>query len=173
MIQTEFPPDNDSGSVSLSDTAETLVLSAIGSLSCCDVWFRVPEDWPARVTLRLYGRLGSARVLLREVPLSHVPVTPAGAEPAQLSGIAVSLRGQPVRAYEVSCAASAGPALSEGYFYLQAWHDQSGLAVSGRGSGGALSPAVSARLVGRTSTGSTAEVTSSTEGRVRVLGTRP
>jgi len=159
----DFPVTIETGEVSPT-TTETVVASEIGSLSCCDVWVRVKADWIGRVTVSVYGRLGGARVLLQRVPLGTAVTTTDG---DYLSAIVISLRGRPVRSFEVTCQANAGPGLTDGRVFLQAWHDRSGLA----GSNSVGAPLVHARLVARSSTsGATTDVTVNSSGRLRVRG---
>lgn len=171
MNTLEFPSENESGPVSLEDTEEKLVVSAIGSISSFDVWMHVHRDWLTRVYLRAYGRVGLARVLLQEVVLHDVPATDD--EGTHVAGIAISLRGQPMRAVEVTVQAVPGDPLSEGLFYLQAWHDQSPMAGAGHGDAGAPRPSFAARLVGKTESGEPKEVAVTSDGVVRTLGVRP
>lgn len=119
-MDLELPMTFESEAITLNDTAEVIVASEAGAFSCADVWFHVPEDWLSRVTVRLYARLGSIRVLVRQVVLQTAPHT-EGAGGAQ-SGIALSVRGRPCTGFDVTCQASAGDTLVDGLVYLQAWH---------------------------------------------------
>lgn len=148
-----FPITVESEPIGLNDTSEVVVASDAGAFSCADVWVNVPETWLTRVTVRLYARLGAARVLLRQVALSNVGVT-IGTDTSR-SGVAISVRGRPCTGLEVTCQASDGTALTNGLVYLQAWH----ALTEPSSSGGAPVPEVptplpltAATLVGRNQT---------------------
>jgi hypothetical protein len=165
-----LPLTVESEPITLNDTDEVIVASDAGTFSCCDVWFNVASGWVPRVTVRLYARLGAARVLVRQVGLANAPVT-IGADSSR-SGIAISLRGTPCNAFEVTCQASAGVALDNGLFYLQAWHST----VEPSSSGGAevpetpvSVPLVAATMVGRNeTTGELTEIATDAAGRIMV-----
>ena len=161
----DFPSASEATGVGLSTTDEVLILGQVGSFSACDVWMNLNPNWLNRVTLKVYARLGLARVLMRTVPLTTVPVTPSG---DTVAGIAVSLRGHPCRAYEVTVQATAGAALDGGSFYLQAWHAGGVVAASG-GEGAAPRAEVSAQLQGREPlTGAAVDVLVDDEGRMLI-----
>jgi len=164
MQEDEFPATVEAGPLSLPDDEEVVVASDIGSFSSCDVWFAVPSAWVSQVTLRLYARLGRARVLLRAVALSNVATTSSG---DQRSGIAVSVRGRPCRAFEVSLyTRSAG--LVDGHVYLQSWHGGADIAMA-PGDDPAPGVSVTARLQGRDSvSGAFVDVVTDDEGRLLV-----
>ena len=131
-LGVDWPVTTDSEGQSLPGGTETLVASAVGLASNCDVWFKAPSSWSA-VVLRLYGRMGGARSLLRQVTIGRIPrLVDAG----ELTGIAISIRGRPCTAYELT-GQTPSDAVSGGAFYLTTWHGASGLASTG---GGAAAP---------------------------------
>lgn len=150
MAEAPFPIAIESGDVAISDTSERLIASDAGAHSSCDVWFNVGGEWIGRAKLRLYARLGAARILMKEVALSRAPVT-TGAD-NRLSGIAITVRGRPCDAFELTAQATAGDPIDGGLFYLQAWHAPSRV----QSTGGLGAPendeaveVVAARLVGK------------------------
>lgn len=165
-----LPLTVESEAITLGGTSEVVVASEAGTYSCADVWFNVASSWIPRVTVRLYARLGASRVLVRQVTLSAAPTTTGG--DGSLSGIAISLRGRPCTAFEVTCQATAGAVLTGGLFYLQAWHSHAEPSTSG----GAdvpetptAVPMLAAAMVARNeSTGDLTEVATDSLGRLIV-----
>lgn len=143
--QSDFPVMSEAKALSLDSSEEALILSEIGSFSACDVWMHVTPDWLERVILRVYARVGRARVLMRSVQLSSVPATEDGDFRA---GIAVSLRGFPCRAFEVTVQPDSSAPLEDGSFHLQAWHAGGSVSASA-GDGHAPRAEVVAQLQGR------------------------
>lgn len=158
-----YPALVDSGSFDIVDNDEVVVVSDVGSFSCVDVWFHVPDDWTDQVTVRIYGRIGGARVLLHSSLMGSSPITSEG---GFSSGIAGSLRGRPMRGVEVTCQGVHTP-FTGGRVMLHAWHDQSSLA----GSNVEDAPSVHARLVAKDSvSGEPREVTATSSGSLRSRG---
>lgn len=163
-----LPVTVESGGISIDDETEVLVATEAGSYGSADLWVHVHETWLSRATLRLYAQVGSARVLIRQVPLADVPLTPSPAD--TFSGIAISLRGRPCHSFSVTCQASAGPPLSGGLFYLQLW--RAPVAPSSAGGRPApelrtAAPMVAAALVGRDeTTGQLVPVSTDASGRL-------
>jgi hypothetical protein len=110
LVETE-------AAVTLSTTAETTVLTAVGHASACDVWFKLPTAWESVVTLRLYARVADARVLLKTVRVDESHRSSAG---GFVSGTAISVRGRPVTAFELT-AQSSSAGVSNGQFMLNMW----------------------------------------------------
>lgn len=168
--ESGLPVTVEWGPASLTAGTEVLVASEAGPYSCADVWCNVPLSWVDRVTARLYARLGAARILLRQVPLRKVQLAANGA--THLSGLAVSIRGRPCSAFELTLEASTGDILQDGTFYLQVWHS----ATEPSSAGGAVVPEVeaplpmvAAALVGRDSaSGALTEVSTDSAGRLIV-----
>lgn len=167
--------ESASTTVSTSGT-EVTILSEAGAFSCCDVWFSVPAAaWLPRVVLRLYGKLGRARVLLRQVSLEKAPVTLSD-EGATASGVAISIRGRPCDGFELTAEASAGDSLTDGAFYLQLWD----AAVEPSTAGGSEAPEnetspplVAARILARNGAGELVDVVSDDEGRLLAIPSTP
>lgn len=159
-----FPVPVDSGAVSLVTTDETVVASAVGAHSNFDVWLSVPSAWTSRVTLRLYGRVGVARVLLCKVAIANVART-VGAGGAE-SGVAIALRGRPCSSVELTCQATAGAVLAGGQFYLQAWHGRAPLAATQGDDPAAAAaiPALQATAFGRTEGGALTQLATDATG---------
>lgn len=164
IVDQEFPPTIEAGPITLPEAEEVVVASDVGSFSACDVWFTVPDAWVRDVTVRVYGRVSSARVLLREVALRHLTTTSDG---TMSSGIAVSLRGRPCRSYEVALyTEEAG--LTGGYVYLNAWHGGAEISMA-PGDDAAPGPAMIARLQARDSgSGALVDVEADSNGRLLI-----
>ena len=161
----ELPTVVDAESVALSVGEETLVASAVQIASCCDVWFRVPSTW-SNVVLRLYGRVGAARALLRQVTLANAPSL---VEAGMTTGIALTIRGRPVTAFELTCQ-SPELAVTDGALYLSVWHSPADLHSSGGGDvpeAATSSPQVTATLLARDGdTGELRAITTDSAGRL-------
>jgi hypothetical protein len=106
MLRPEANPNFSLPRLSEVDTpaialnTETTVASLVGHASACDVWFRVPSAWEtALVVFRLYARVNDARVLIQTASINEVVRTTAA---GVVSGLALSTRGFPVTAYEVT-----------------------------------------------------------------------
>jgi hypothetical protein len=84
----------------IAQNVETTVATLVGHASACDVWFRVPGAWETSlVVFRLYARVNDARVLVQTASINEVVRnTTAGI----VSGMALSARGFPVTAFEVT-----------------------------------------------------------------------
>lgn len=162
----ESPQVVDAEDISLDVGAETLVASAVQSASCCDVWFRVPSSSWNNVVLRLYGRIGAARALLRQVTLDRAPAT---TDAGMSTGIAISVRGRPVTAFELTCQSQELP-VSSGAFYLSVWHAPADLQSSGGDDvpeASTAAPLVAATLLGRDgTTGELRAITTDSSGRL-------
>lgn len=79
---------------------ETTVATLVGHASACDVWFRVPGAWETSlVVFRLYARVNDARVLIQTASINEVVRNTAA---GIVSGLALSARGFPVTAFEVT-----------------------------------------------------------------------
>ncbi len=117
LVDVSAPRLVEAEAVALPSTTETTVLSAVGHASACDVWFKVPTAWESVVTLRLYGRLADARVLLKTVRIDESHRSTAG---GVVSGIAISVRGRPVTAFELTAQATT-TTLTGGIFMFQVW----------------------------------------------------
>lgn len=111
LVETEAP-------VTLSNTAETTVLTAVGHASALDVWFKVPTAWELVTTLRLYARVGDARLLLKTVRVDESHRSSSG---GFVSGTAISVRGRPVTAFELT-AQSSTAGVNNGQFMMNLWH---------------------------------------------------
>ncbi len=116
LIDTSVPRLIETALLSPSST-ETVVLSSSGEANACDIWFVVPTGWPPDVIIRLYGRLGDARVLLKQVELQDTHRTTAA---SMASGVAMSVRGRPVTSFELSLE-SRTTATGSGRFMMQVW----------------------------------------------------
>ncbi len=117
----------ESAAIGLPDETERVALQHVGQASACDVWFSVPPDWEF-VLLKLYGKLGSLRVLLHSVAIRDAGgITLAG----RLSGIALSLRGRPCASFELTAQRGPGDPLTDGRFVAQFWSDQQLPSVAG------------------------------------------
>jgi hypothetical protein len=172
-FDSTLPVVVESGPIAFAGTTEVVVATGSGSFSCCDVWLNVPATWLPSVTVRLYARLGVARVLLSQVSLSMAPLTSeGGAGASAYSGIAVSVRGRPASAFELSVQASELPLTTGGQFWLQLW--DAPVEPSVVGGGGVPEapmsvPIMAAALVGRDeSSGSFTEVLTDSTGRLLV-----
>lgn len=108
----------ESGTVDmLSSDPAKVVVSAIGSYSCADVWVSRPAGTSTRHMLNLFGRVGDARVLLASIDPSELTYT---TDDAREGAIALSVRGRPCSALEVEV--DPGDAVSGVQVFLQAWH---------------------------------------------------
>jgi hypothetical protein len=108
----------ESGTVNmLSSDPAKVVVSAVGSYSCCDVYLSRPIGTNLEYGVKLYGRVGDARVLLASINTNDIPYT---AEGAREGAIACSVRGRPCSALEVEFV-PADEILGIQVF-LQAWH---------------------------------------------------
>ncbi len=94
-----------------------VVVAAIGSYSCADVWVSRPTGNGEKYDIRLFGRVGDARVLLARVDPSELSYTVDGTREGT---IAFSIRGRPVTALELECAPSND--VTNIQFFVQAWH---------------------------------------------------
>jgi hypothetical protein len=139
----------ESGPTSTSASVEVVVAAATGPFASCDVWFNLPAAWIGQaVILRLYARLGAARVLVRQVSLGNVPST-VGTD-GSASALAIAARGRPCTSFELSV--EAATALTGGLFYLQLWGDKGSPHLSGGGTrpeAPTAMPIVAAALLGR------------------------
>ncbi len=102
----------------LSSDPAKVVVSAIGSYSCAEVYISRPAGTSIDHHVRVFGRVGDARVLLAEVLAGELTYT---VEDTREGAIALSVRGRPCSAFEVECAPK-----SENFsgiqVFLQAWH---------------------------------------------------
>lgn len=165
------PVTIDSGPVTPAPATETVVMTSPVFAQCCDVWANVPDAWLDRVRVRAYARLRTARVLLRQVLLERVPMTPDGA--GRQSGIAISVRGRPCDAVEVTLEASAGdPLVGTGLFHLQVWRSETDPYAAGGDLVPEIAtsvPMVAAALLARDgSSGAMTEVATDASGRLVV-----
>jgi hypothetical protein len=103
-----------------------LVVSAVGSFSCCDVWFSVPVGVAAQFRLHIYGRVGDVRLLLVTVTASSLSVAVDGARQGTLAAV---IRGRPSTAFEVEYEPLADVAGVN--VFVQAWHADVTMDVTG------------------------------------------
>lgn len=119
VLPAAAPQLFESGTVDMrEDDPARIVVSAIGSYSCCDVWLSRPLETSASYRLRMFGRVGDARVLLAELPADELTYT---TDDSREGAIAFSIRGRPSSAFEVELAPDSGD-VSGIQVFLQAWH---------------------------------------------------
>ncbi|NUP07719.1 MAG: hypothetical protein HOW73_16855 [Polyangiaceae bacterium] len=121
-IASPTPAVFESGLSSIPANTPTLVVSAIGTLSCCDLWISQPERADQQMRLSIFGRMGEARVLLASADSSTFQWTSDG---AREHALAISVRGRPVTAFEVECLVTKGENVADVNFALVAWHGDS------------------------------------------------
>ena len=115
--QIVLPQVIEASLVTLAQGAEKNVLSHVGQLNACDVWFKVAPDWEPVVTLKLFGRIAGGRVLLATKKLDE---THRFTDDGYTSGLAFSLRGRPLEGLELNAICSDG-SLANGQFMLSTW----------------------------------------------------
>ncbi|MBL9028165.1 MAG: hypothetical protein JNL21_38590 [Myxococcales bacterium] len=103
-----------------------LVVSAVGSFSCCDVWFSVPVGVAPQFRLHVYGRVGDVRFLLVTVTAGALPVAADGAREGTLAAV---VRGRPSTAFEVEYEPLAD--VTGVNVFVQAWHADVTMDVTG------------------------------------------
>lgn len=118
LVDRSVPRLIESDPFTLS-TTETVVAVANGAFSALDVWCKIPSSWTDDIEFRLYGRVGDARVQLKQLTLGEALKTTVASD---TSAVLLSVRGWVVSAYEVSVRdprASSG----QGRLLLQVWDD--------------------------------------------------
>lgn len=81
------------------NATETVFAVANGAFSALDVWCKIPSSWADDIEFRLYGRVGDARVQLKQLTLGEALKTTVASD---TSAVLLSVRGWVVSAYEVS-----------------------------------------------------------------------
>lgn len=115
--QIGVPQMLEATAVTLAQGVEKNVLSHVGQLNACDLWFKVTPDWEPVVTLKLFARIAGGRVLLATKRLDE---THRFTDDGYTSGLAFSLRGRPLEGLELNALCSDG-SLANGQFMLSTW----------------------------------------------------